>query len=163
MELDELQRLINTGKEHPYKASVLHHRYSTAALAKVCFFAKFNARNENNETLTFSVAAVSWYMFHPCHVWFGKPTQVWATTLYPGYNFIPVSKIKSRVIHSKASINFGSVIGVDSVYVIVGLDVSKRKVLFVSIHLFIALVFVYNYVHHVLAIVCDLVTSQYNI
>ena len=158
MELDELQRLINTGKEHPYKISVLHHRYSAAmlqtknlfsrvigaensrhsrssllicqkndsedvALAKVRFFAKFNARNENNETLTFSVAAVSWYMFHPCHVWFGKPTQVWANTLYPGYNFIPVSKIKSRVVHSKASINFGSVIGTDSLYVIVGLDV----------------------------------------
>ena len=55
-------------------------------------------------------------------MWFGKPTEVWATTLYPGYSFIPVSKIKSRVVHSKTSINFGRMIGVDSVYVIVSLD-----------------------------------------
>ena len=91
-------------------------------MAKVRFFAKCNARNDYGEKLTFQVAAVSWYMSHPCHVWFGKPMQLWATTLYPGYSSIPVSKIKSRVAYSKTSVNFGRMIGDDSVYVIVSLD-----------------------------------------
>lgn len=57
------------------------------ALAKVHFFAKYNADGEKH---TLSCAAVSWYMPHPCHVWFGQPTQVWTVTSSPGYSFIPL-------------------------------------------------------------------------
>lgn len=91
-------------------------------LAKVQFFAKCNARTDCGEKFTFVVAAVSWYMSHPCFVWYGKPTQVWASTLCPGYNFIPVTNIKSRVVYTKRNVNFGRMIGLDSVYVIVPLD-----------------------------------------
>lgn len=61
---------------------------------------------------TRSVAAVSWHEAHPCHVWFGRPTQVWSNSTV-GYCFIPVRNIKSRVIYCKTTINFGR-IGVDS-------------------------------------------------
>ena len=146
-ELEELQALISYGRECQYEVSVLHHRYSAILLQTdlfshvigaensrhsrssllLCqkndsFFAKCTARNSQGEMLNKSVAAVSWYASHPCHVWFGRPTQVWACPTSTGYRFIPVSNIRSPVVYCKATINFGR-IGVDSVYVIVPLDI----------------------------------------
>ena len=57
-------------------------------------------------------AAVSWYMPHDCFVWFGKPTQVWASVTFPGYS---VGCIQSRVLYTQAQVNFGRVIGLDTV------------------------------------------------
>lgn len=90
-------------------------------LAEVLFFVRCNVKSGSGEKPTW-MAAVSWYMPHNCSVWFGKPTQVWTTTQYPGYCFVPVSHIKSRVVYTKASVNFGRMIGLDTVYVIVPLD-----------------------------------------
>ena len=61
-------------------------------------------------------------MPHDCFVWFGKPTQIWATVTFPGYSFVPVGNIKSRVLYTQAEVNFGRVIGLDSVNVVVPLS-----------------------------------------
>ena len=67
------------------------------------------------------VAAVSIYMAHNCKVWFGKPTQVWTTVTYPGYSFIPLTNIISRVFTT--TVNFGRLIGNDYVNIVVPLDI----------------------------------------
>lgn len=65
------------------------------------------------------VAAVSPFMEHQCAVWFGRPAQVWSTATYPGLRFIPVQKKnQSRVISTKSVVNFGSIMGEESVLVI---------------------------------------------
>ena len=45
-----------------------------------------------------------------------------ATALYPGYCFIPVARIRSRVVYTKDNVNFGRIIGLDTVYIIFPLD-----------------------------------------
>ena len=42
--------------------------------------------------------------------------------LFPGYSFVPVGNIKSRVLYTQAEVNFGRVIGLDSVNVVVPLS-----------------------------------------
>ena len=91
-------------------------------LAEVRFFARCNVRNDSGEQHTLWMAAVSWYMPHSCLVWYGIPAQVWATALYPGYCFISVARIRSRVVYTKDNVNFGRIIGLDTVYIIVPLD-----------------------------------------
>ena len=94
------------------------------ALASICFFAECITKNRNNgQQKALWVAAVSWYMPHECFVWFGKPTQVWSNVNFPGYSFVPVGNIKSRVLYTLAEVNFGRIIGLDNVNVIVPLDI----------------------------------------
>ena len=57
------------------------------------------------------VAAVKWYETHQCRVWFGYPVEVWGSMQEPGYSLIPLTAIKSRVIHKKMLVNFGRIIG----------------------------------------------------
>lgn len=65
------------------------------------------------------VAAVKVFMDHQCKVWYGNPVQVWCTVpTTPGLRYIPVSAIISRVVYIKAKVDFGSIIGEDTVYVI---------------------------------------------
>ena len=65
---------------------------------------------------------MSWFMPHQCLVWFGKPTQVWSTVTFPGYSFVPVSHIKSHVLYTQAEVDFGRVLGHDTVNVVVPLN-----------------------------------------
>ena len=94
-------------------------------LAEILFFvcAVAVSKIDSSSTCSLWFAAVSWFMEHQCKVWFGHPTQVWSTATYPGYCYIPVSDLKSGVIYSKAVVNFGRIIGEDSVYVITPLEV----------------------------------------
>ena len=92
------------------------------ALAEILFFIQCTAHlNENNKNTQLWVAAVSWFMDHPCKHWFGNPVQVWSSASYPDVSFIPVTNIVSRVVYSKVLYTFGQVIGSDSVYVVVPL------------------------------------------
>ena len=94
------------------------------ALASICFFAECITKNSNNgQQKALWVAAVSWYMPHECFVWFGKPTQVWSNVNFPGYSFLPVGNVKSRVLYTTAEVNFGRIIGLDTVNVVVPLDI----------------------------------------
>ena len=61
------------------------------------------------------VAAVSRFMDHPCRVWYGNPVQVWSAASFPGFTFIPVTNIVSRVVYTKTVRNFGQLISRDSV------------------------------------------------
>lgn len=68
------------------------------------------------------VAAVSWFMPHHCKAWFGGPSQVWATVTFPAVVFIPACNIQSRVVYTKATIDFGPTTAQDSVYVVIPID-----------------------------------------
>ena len=95
---------------------------SVVELATVDFFAKCSIKTDKEQKGIW-VAAVLTYMSHNCKVWFGKPTQVWSNVTYPGYTFIPISNIISRVMYSRTTINFGRYIGDDFVNIVVPLDI----------------------------------------
>ena len=159
LELNDLQKLVNSGVDgSPYQVYLLHRRCNAVmlksqnheghvlgaknsrhsrsclvlcrhvdrddtGLASILFFAECITKNSNNgQQNGLWVAAVSWYMPHDCFVWFGKPTQVWATATFPGYSFVPVGNIKSRVLYTQAEVNFGRIIGLDTVNIVVPLN-----------------------------------------
>ena len=87
-------------------------------LVEIIFFLECIVCQGNNSLW---VAAVHWFMDHQCKVWYGNPTQVWATSHFTGYSYILVSDIVSRVVYAKCSCDFGRFIGTDNVYVVVPL------------------------------------------
>lgn len=93
-----------------------------ACLAEIIFFLEcvVLSRSSNGHTRQW-VAAVNWFMDHPCQVWYGNPTQVWSTARYPGIFYILVSDIVSRVVYTQYWCDFGRFIGTDKVYVVVPL------------------------------------------
>ena len=114
------------GSRHTKSSLVLAKNTVTnsTTLAKITFFIQCTVHVESGITSERSkiwMAAVEWYMDHPCKVWFGNPTQVWSTATYPGYSFVLVSDIVSRIVYTKVTLSFGRAIGQDSVYVIVSL------------------------------------------
>ena len=56
---------------------------------------------------------------HPCHVWFGYPVEVWSTATKPDVHYIPITNIKSRVVHVEHSFDFGRIHGEQTVLVVV--------------------------------------------
>ena len=87
-------------------------------LAEIQYFLKCDVKIEGNFIQSFWFVALSFYYPHECRVWFGNPTEVWSAVASPDYYFLPLSYIQSRVAYSKQKINFGQVIGTDSVLVI---------------------------------------------
>ena len=79
-------------------------------------------QSSNHDTLlpqNLWVAAVKVFMDPQCKVWYGYPVQVWCTVpTTPDLRYIPVSAIISRVVFTKAKVDFGSIIGEDTVYII---------------------------------------------
>lgn len=116
------------GSRNSHSSLVLaHKRISTSGcnnhLAEILYFASCVAiSNDKQHTRTIWVAAVKWFMEHQCKVWFGCPTQIWSSACYPGYVFIPISDIKSRVVYSHHTVNFGKIIGEEKVYNITPLE-----------------------------------------
>ena len=56
-------------------------------------------------------------MEHTCKSWFGSPVQIWTITPnMPTLSFIPLSAIKSRVAYSRSKVDFGGIIGYETVY-----------------------------------------------
>ena len=114
------------GSRHSQSSIVLANRTnSEVGLAQILFFAECVAISKvDGHHTKLWVAAVSWFMDHPCKVWYGNPVQVWSAATFPGFSFIPVTNIISRVVYTKSVCNFGQLISRDNVYVIVPL-VSK--------------------------------------
>lgn len=86
----------------------------TLRLTRIEFFSKVNIDKtmiEPGVKPCFWIAVVSLYDEHPCKVWFGHPTEVWATSTVPDWYFIPVSYVISRVAYSETEVDFGRVIG----------------------------------------------------
>ena len=88
-------------------------------LAEIHYFAKCVLHLPDCNTETVWVAAISFFMEHPCHVWFGFPAEVWSTVTETDIHFIPVSSIKSRVFYTENSFNFGRILGDQKVLVVV--------------------------------------------
>ena len=88
-------------------------------LAKIEHFAKLDIK-DNSKNLTISVwtACARFYAEHPCKLWFGGPTQVWTKTSSFDAYYIPLHFIKTRVAYSETVVDFGRIIGKESVYVV---------------------------------------------
>ena len=72
--------------------------------------------------ISFWFVAVKLYSGHLCKVWFGSPTEVWSAVTTPDMHFLPLTCIKSRVAYCKKTVDFGRVIGNDSVILAVPLS-----------------------------------------
>ena len=119
--------VIGTRKSRHSRSSLVLAKKMNAesdCLAEIIFFLEcvIVPTDENTLHATHWVAAVHWFMDHPCKVWFGNPTQVWCTSHFPGHSFILVPDIISRMIYTKELCNFGRLIGSNTVYVTVPLD-----------------------------------------
>ena len=106
----------------------IHPKYPNELyLAKIEYFAKLDARDNTNTCFTsihsngelsIWIACVSFYYMHDCKVWFGGPTQVWCRSTSPDHYYISLSSFKCRVAHCKTVIDFGRVIGKQTVFVV---------------------------------------------
>lgn len=56
---------------------------------------------------------------HNHKVWFGSPTQIWATTTESDFFYAPVTSMTDRVVFVKATVNLGRIVGDDTVLVVV--------------------------------------------
>lgn len=101
-------RMLNTSNE-PRLAAVDHFAKCTCVVKTV----------EGRKTHTLWFIALCFFPSHECKVWFGYPVEVWPTVASLDVHYVPLSHIKSRVAYSLASVNFGSVIGSDTVYIVV--------------------------------------------
>lgn len=109
------------GSRHSNSSVVLAKRDGNIFLAEIQFFIQCTTLSNSGHKYIW-VAAISWFMEHHCKVWFGNPCQVWSITTYPGYSFIPLSDIVSRVVYTKSTVDFGRVIGTETVFVVVPLN-----------------------------------------
>ena len=80
---------------------------------------KVNSSN-GTESRSFWFAAVPLFLDHPCRVWFGSPTEVWSRVT--SRDILPLSYILCRIAYASTSVNFGRVIGEDTVLVVVPLS-----------------------------------------
>ena len=107
------------GSRHSRSSLVLANRDTRLELAEIQYFSEcvvlLNGCPGSN---LIWVACVNWYLEHPCKLWYGNPIQVWSTVLSPVTSLIPISNIKSRVVYSKISRDFGRRLVNDTVYVI---------------------------------------------
>lgn len=54
-----------------------------------------------------------------CKAWYGYPTQVWSIGFRTGFNYFLLNDVTSRVVYVRTKVNFGRIIGEDSVLVVV--------------------------------------------
>ena len=98
-------------------ASPLQHT-GRPKLAKIYYFAKCSYVYTTEHTSTCWLAVVKFFLEHDCRVWYGYPTEVWTKMEASSPSFIPLSHIASRVSYIDTQINFGRIIGTDSVFVV---------------------------------------------
>ena len=96
---------------HPSHPDELH-------LAKVEYFAKVAVVAESGAVFSVWIACVRFHHHHQCKVWFGGPTQVWATSLENDAYFVPLYSICSHVALCCTEVDFGKVIGKQKVLVV---------------------------------------------
>ena len=70
-------------------------------------------------TSTIWLADINYFLEHPCRVWYGYPTEVWSKFESSESFFIPLFHVHSRVAYVSTNVNFGRIIGINSVYVVV--------------------------------------------
>ena len=58
------------------------------------------------------------YDEHDYKSWFGGPTQVWTRSQPPDIYYISLSSIKSTVAYCETQVDFGRIIGKQTVYVV---------------------------------------------
>lgn len=93
---------------------------SRSELALVHHFAQCVIHHSQSScTEMFWLAAVSFFFEHPCKVWVGYPVEVWSTATKPDICYIPITKIESRVVYTKKSVDFGRIHGNQTVFVVV--------------------------------------------
>ena len=92
---------------------------SKVNLAEIEFFFRCDVCVGSKDVVSFWFVAVKLFSDHMCKVWFGFPTQVWSAVTAPDMYFLPLTCIKSRVAYCKKTVNFGRVIGNDSVIIAV--------------------------------------------
>ena len=90
------------------------------AMCKLVPVAQTQSSNHiTSEPQNLWVAAVKVFMDHQCKVWYGNPVQVWCTVpTSPSLRYVPVSAIILCVVFIKAKVDFGGILGEDTVYVI---------------------------------------------
>ena len=95
---------------HPRQLEALH-------LAKVQYLARVDVKLTSGEeqNVSYWFAAASFYHEHQCKLWFGRPTEVWATATLPDLCLIHVNCIKCRVAYCKVDVDFGRFIGQQTV------------------------------------------------
>ena len=87
--------------------------------ARIECFAKLDIKdNRNTSTISVWTACVRFYEEHPCKLWYGGPTQIWTRTTSLDVFYIPLHFIKNRVAYSETSVNFGRIIGTETVYIV---------------------------------------------
>ena len=96
---------------HPSHPDELH-------LAKIEYFAKVAVQPESGAVCSIWTACVQFHHNHQCKVWFGGPTQVWATSLEIDAFFVPLYSISSHVALCCTEVDFGRVIGKQKVLVV---------------------------------------------
>lgn len=96
---------------HPRHPEQLH-------LAKIEYFAKLNILDSGTDDTSMWIACVTFFYEHDCKVWFGGPTQVWSRSTTPDSYFIMLQSIKSRVAYCETTVDFGTRIGKQTVYVV---------------------------------------------
>lgn len=85
-------------------------------LAEIQYYAKCAVKYHMRTSFVW-LCAVSFFPEHHCKVWYGCPTEVWGGVTDLDVHFLPVSAIQHRVTFTKCNVNFGQVIGTDSVIV----------------------------------------------
>ena len=77
---------------------------SEITLAELYYFTEctFTVVGPTNDCHCLCVAALKWYMDHPCRVWYGHPTQVWSCTQCTELDFIPVSYTTTHCVYQSS-------------------------------------------------------------
>ena len=98
----------------------IHPKYpGQIYLTKIEHFAKLNVKDDvKGCTQSIWTACVSFYYEHDHKVWFGGPTQVWSKATSPDQYYISLSDIKTRVAYCESDVDFGRIIGCQSVFVV---------------------------------------------
>ena len=117
--------LGSSSSRYVTKAHVMaaHPKYPDKIyLAEVDHFAKLDIvtnRSHSKSTVTsIWTACVKFYYEHDHKQWFGGPTEVWTRSQSPDMYYISLCSVKSRVAYCETSVDFGTFIGEQTVYVV---------------------------------------------
>ena len=121
------------GRYQPYSVIMVHplrHVESGPRLAKINHFARCSCviKTTNKcETITLWLAAVNYFHEHNCKVWFGYPTEVWATVTSVDMYYLPLTNLANEVAYTSMNVDFGRIIGIDKVLLVVPLYIAFLK------------------------------------
>ena len=87
-------------------------------LAEIKSFVQCIVNHEGQEDKVILVL-VSLFISHPCKAWFGWPTEVWSDMHSSQEIYIPLQKISSLAVYTRAEVDFGRRIGKQRVLVVI--------------------------------------------